>query len=161
MKVHFKEEFKNAHYELCETDVFPEKGNVTCVFALLQFEWKIYLTKNRRGWELPGWHIEKWEDFDQALQREMQEEAWTRVKNKRLFWYKKYTNYEKVPNRDGGFYPFPHSYILIYIAESTWEDVKIDCPDTLDYGLFSIEEALEKIDSKWTRKILEIMKDYL
>jgi hypothetical protein len=27
----------------------------------------------------------------------------------------------------------------------------------LDYWLFTIEEALKKVDSNWTRKIIEIM----
>ena len=124
---------------------------------MLTFEWKIYLTKNHRGWELPWGHIEKSENFDEALDREMAEEIWTKIKTKKLFGYKKYKNYEKVKNRDWGFYPFPYSYILFYIWKATWENYKIDCPDILDYGLFTIEEALKKVESEWTRKIIEIM----
>ena len=157
MKVHFKEEYSKFSYEFIEDGNFPERELVTCVFAMLHKEWKIYLTKNYRGWELPWGHIEKWENFDEALDREMAEEVWTGVKNKRLFWYKKYSNSEKSKNRDWGFYPFPNSYLIFYIWEATWENCKIDCPDTLDYGLFTFEEALEKVESKWTRKIIEIM----
>jgi len=157
-KLHFKEEFNDSYYEFIETQELPEKDLLTCIFAYVYLKWKVYLTKNHRGWELPGGHIEKWENFDEALDRELSEEIWTTIKSKKLFGYKKYFNSEKIANRDWGFYPFPNSYILFYIAESTWEDKKIHCHDTIDYWLFNIEEALEKIDSKWTRKILEIMK---
>jgi len=158
MQIHFKEEYKKFSYEFIEDGNFPERELVTCVFTMLYKEWKIYLTKNHRGWELPWGHIEKWENFDEALDREMAEEVWTGVKNKKLFWYKKYFNYEKIKNRDWGFYPFPYSYILFYIWEATGEDCKIECSDTLDYWLFNFEEALEKVESKWTKKIIEIMK---
>jgi len=106
---------------------------------------------------LPWGHIETGENFDEALTREMSEEIWTTVKNKKFFGYKKYYNSEKISNRDWWFYPFPNSYIIFYIAEWTWDDEKIECPDTLDYWLFTVEEALEKVESRWTKKILEVI----
>lgn len=157
MKTHFKEEYSNAYYEFIETDEIPKKDLVTCVFAFVSYKWKVYLTKNHRGWELPWGHIETGENFDEALTREMSEEIWTTIKNKIFFGYKKYYNSEKIENRDWWFYPFPNSYIIFYIAEWTWEDKKIECPDTLDYWLFTIEEALEKVNSRWTKKILEVI----
>ena len=158
MKNHFTEKHKHFEYDFIEHSEFLENEKLaTCVFSMLTFEWKIYLTKNHRGWELPWGHIEKGENFDEALAREMAEEIWTKIKNKKLFGYKKYKNYEKVKNRDWSFYPFPYSYILFYIWEATWENFKIDCPDTLDYWLFTIKEALKKVESEWTKKIIEIM----
>lgn len=161
MKKHFREDFENAFYEFYESeegdDAIPQEL-ITCVFAFVRFEWKVYLTKNFRGWELPWWHVEKWENLDEALVRELKEEVWTTAKTKKLFWYKKYTNHKKLPNRDWWFYPFPYSYILFYICEWTGDDAKIECPDTLDYWLFSYEEALEKIGSRGTKKLFTIMK---
>lgn len=160
MKKHFREDFEKAFYEfyeLWEKDDFSEEDLVTCVFALVKYKWQVYLTKNFRWWELPGGHVEKWETLDEALERELREEVWTTITSKKVYWYKKYTNSEKIPNRDGWFYPFPHSYILFYICEWTGETCKVDCPDTLDYWLFSYKEAVNRIDSKGTRKILEFM----
>ncbi len=160
MKQYFREDFENAFYWFCEHEKWdPDISHdlITCVFALVTYWDKLYLTKNHRGWELPWWHVETWENLEQALERELKEEVWTTIHSSSLFGYKKYTNYKKLPNREWWFYPFPHSYILFYIAEWTWEDHKIECPDTLDYGLFSYEEALEKIDSPKTRELVEII----
>jgi len=155
---HFTEKYEKFEYSFIENPEFLEDKNlVTCVSSMLTYKWKIYLTKNHRGWELPWGHIEKGENFDSALDREMAEEIWTKVKNKKLFWYKKYKNYNKIKNRDWGFYPFPYSYILFYIWEATGKECKIDCPDTLDYWLFTLKEALGKVESEWTRRIIEII----
>ncbi len=157
MKKYFEEKYEKFSYEFIKDKNFPEKKLVTCVFAMLKKSWKIYLTKNNRWWELPWWHIEKGENFDEALEREMNEEIGTWVKNKKLFWYKKYHNSETKKNRERGFYPFPNSYILFYIWEANWKNCKINCSDTLDYWLFSMEEALKMVEFEWTRKIIRIM----
>ena len=161
MKQYFEEKFEKFSYEFIWSKKFPEKELVTCVFAILTKDWKIYLTKNKRWWELPWWHIELWETFDEALEREMNEEIGTWIKSKELFWYKKYHNFEKVENREGSFYPFPNSYILFYIWKWNWKNCKINCSDTLDYWLFSIEEAIKIVKSEWTKKIIKIMIEEL
>jgi hypothetical protein len=48
MKNHFEKKYDKFSYEFIETSIIPEKDLVTCVFAMLIFEGKIYLTKNKR-----------------------------------------------------------------------------------------------------------------
>lgn len=157
MKVHFEKKYDKFSFEFIEDSNFPEKKLVTCVFALVKFEWKIYLTKNHRWWELPWWHIEWNETFDEALDREMWEEIWTKIENKKLWGYKKILNFKKTENRNGWFYPYPYSYILFYITEWTGDNYKIPCPDTIDYWLFTVEEALEKVNLGSNKNIINIL----
>jgi ADP-ribose pyrophosphatase YjhB (NUDIX family) len=157
-KTYFTKDFWNgSSFDFIKTDELPPRELVTCVFALVHEKWKLHLTKNHRWWELPWGHIEKWENFGEALEREMAEEIGTWIKNPVLFWYKRYSNTQWTPNREGGFYPFPHSYILLYICESNGVENKTHCPDTLDFGLFSLEEALNKIKSSSTSDITKVL----
>jgi 8-oxo-dGTP pyrophosphatase MutT (NUDIX family) len=56
--------------------------------AWIVFRWKKYLiTKNKRGGEIPAWHIELWETQVEALEREVMEEVWAKVISSKLIWY--------------------------------------------------------------------------
>lgn len=161
MKKYFTEEYEDYSYEFIKDNIYPNENLVTCIFAFVKFENKIYLTKNHRWWELPWWHIEKWESYNDALARELAEEIGTTIKTKTLFWYKKIINIKKVKNKDWNYYPFPNSYILFYICEWSWKKCKINCVDTIDYWLFSIKDAKEKMNFVWNRKIIWIIDDFL
>lgn len=159
MKKFFQNSFKHYSFEFIQDKNIPDLDLVTCVFAFVKSEWKIFLTKNHRWWELPWWHIEKWESLENALQREMKEEIWATVKNIKFFWYKKIINFEKIKNREWWFYPFPNSYILFYVCDLDEKNVKIDCEDTLDYWEFDLEKALDLVDED-NKKIIEIIYKY-
>lgn len=156
MKKFFQNSFKNYSFEFFQDEKIPDLNLVTCVFAFVKSEWKIFLTKNHRWWELPWWHIEEWENLEEALQREMREEIWVSVKNQKFFWYKKNTNFEKTKNRNWWFYPFSNSYILFYVCDLDEENLKIECKDTLEYWKFSYDECLELVDED-NKKIIKII----
>jgi len=156
MKSHFKSTYSDYAWEFIQDKNIPDLELITCVFALVKYKWKFFLTKNHRWWELPWWHIEKWENLKECLDREMMEEIWVKIENEKFFWYKKITNFEKVKNRDWWFYPFPNSYIIFYICDATCTNSKIFCPDTLDYWLFDYDEVLEMVDED-NKRIFEIM----
>jgi len=156
MKKHFKSTYSEYSWEFFQDEKIPDSDLITCVFAVVKYNWKFFLTKNHRWWELPWWHIEKWENLKECLDREMMEEIWVKVDNEKFFWYKKITNFEKTKNRDWWYYPFPNSYIVFYVCDAVCTNSKIFCPDTLDYWLFSYDEVLKKADED-NRKIFEII----
>ncbi len=159
MKPIFSHTYTNYSYEFFLDANLPDKDLVTCVFCVLTDESsKIWLTKNHRGWELPGGHIEVWEDFESALKREMQEEIGVEADDFILKGYKKITNFEKTKNREGGFYPFPHSYILYFIGKSVSKKVvpfPYEHDETEASDIFSLEEAYKIIDNPNNIEILK------
>ena len=156
MKKYFKNFFKHYSFEFIQDKKIPDLDLTTCVFALVKYNWKFFLTKNHRWWELPWWHIEKLENLKECLDREMMEEVWVKVDNEKFFWYKKITNFKETKDRDWGFYPFPNSYIVFYECDAVCLDSKISCPDTLDYWLFDLDEIFEMVNED-NKKIIKIM----
>lgn len=47
--------------------------------------YKILSTRNERGWDIPGGHVENSESLEAALERELLEEAGAAVRNPRQF----------------------------------------------------------------------------
>lgn len=159
MKIHFKKQLNDdLYYEFIEDSKIPDLEKITCVFSLVLFWDKVFLTKNHRWWELPWWHIENSENLEQALRREIREEVCTDIDTYKIFWYKKYYSKKKILKRDWWYYPFPNSYILFYISKSNWKihDL-LDYDETLDFWLFSIKDALEKVSLDEGRRKLEIL----
>ncbi len=101
------------------------------------------LTHNHRGWELPGGHIELGEGIEDALLRELREEAGFSPEIYKLFGYRKLTTRIPIPHaQQEGFYPFPISYIPYYAALSS---LPLDTPtgdpvEILDAKVFSLNE---------------------
>ena len=52
--------------------------------AILYIDNKILLLKNDRGWDLPGGHLEKDEDIEDGLVREIEEETGLKIKKESL-----------------------------------------------------------------------------
>lgn len=154
MKKIFSYSYKTWYsFEFFIDNKIPSYNLITCVFWIIfSKENKVWLTKNHRWWELPWWHIEPGEDLENALNRELKEELWIDTYNYTLIWYKKITNFKKIKNRYGWYYPFPNSYILFYIWYSNSDKIYSFCKDTIDSKLCSFEEAFEIIDSENDKK---------
>lgn len=71
----------NIPYDVFDETFIPPETDKLCSFALCFDEnWDIVLTKNRkRWWENPWWKLWTWEDYIEALKREILEETWYEV----------------------------------------------------------------------------------
>lgn len=139
---------ENVSWEFYLSDYLPERELCSAVFALLKHENKVILTRTRRGWEMPGGHIENNETIEDALQREIMEEAGANICRFKFIGYRKII--AKKPANDSKrnvHYPFPVSYIPHYvaIADTDLVDPTGDPDEVLDVHKFSLNE-LKKLE---------------
>lgn len=104
---------------------------VACVGFTPDLE-HVVLTRNHRGWENVGGHIEQGESLEDTLLREALEEGGYAPTNPQLFAHRKLTSTKPVPHNQlpGVFYPHPHTYIPYFVtivpgalAEPTGEEI--------------------------------------
>lgn len=62
-------------------DTTPPIDSVSSVHAIIFHSSKIVVIQNKRGLDIPGGHVEKNETLDEALRREIKEEAELDVEN--------------------------------------------------------------------------------
>jgi len=89
--------------------------NITSVMGAIFHEGKLLLTKPRRGWGLPGGHIEANESPEECLKRECIEEAGVEIDNLKLIGYWKT---RKLINLDSNKQYPNEGYQLLYIAQA-------------------------------------------
>lgn len=101
----------------------PDTSLCTAVYclAIIPSTKQVVLTRNHRGWEMLGGHIEPGETIEEALLRECLEEGGFTPENYQLFGYRRITAQRPVPHnqKENSFYPFPHGYIPHFIATSS------------------------------------------
>ncbi len=140
----------------------PEQAIATTATGLIIWDGKIVLVENiKRGWELPGGHIEEGESIEEALMRELQEEAGLEdIISLEMFGYNEIINpdTEKINKVNGKPYPKyaynPH-YIVIAKSKPT------GCQDgsCSQIGFFGSSDS-EVLESKVKDIILEGYKYY-
>lgn len=91
-----------------------EDQQITAVSALCTIDDHLILCRNHRWRDMTGWHIEPWETLEDALRREAYEEGGVHIDTYSLYWYIQRTSTVPLPRPDGGYYPYPHSYIPRY-----------------------------------------------
>jgi len=134
---------ENVSWEFHVSSHLPAADLCTATFCLaLQGDDKIVLTKTKRGWEMPGGHMEPGETLEEALFREAHEEGGYTPQQYKLFGYRKITSKKPIPTRAGREYPYPVSYIPHFIAKSDLplEDVHGEEDEVLDSGVFALSE---------------------
>lgn len=108
----------------------------------------IILTRNHRGWELPGGHIESGETLEEALFREVEEEGGVRIDNYSLFGYRKLYNRKPGTNRATG-EPYPKiAYIPHYISITNDQPIELDCEDCFEAKICTMtdEEVINSLN---------------
>lgn len=154
---------ENQSWELYQTTEVPDFALCTAVFclAILPDTKQIVLTRNHRGWEMLGGHIEPGETIEQALMRECLEEGGFIPEDYKLFGYRKITAKQLVPHnqKTDSFYPFPHSYIPHFIATSTRPLQEANGMEIIESRAFSFEELGSLALNARQRPILKAMLD--
>jgi|GEM_PF-571352 len=109
----------DVRWEFYLSNQLPEALPCTAVFCLALTSdepLRVVLTRNHRGWELLGGHLEPGESLEQALHREALEEGGFCVSSAQLFGYRAVTNLRPVANdHHGGSYP-PLACIPYFVA---------------------------------------------
>jgi len=109
----------NLSWEFYETTELPDATLCTAVYCLaLTADDGIVLTRNHRGWEMLGGHVERGETIEAALFRECLEEGGYVPESYRLFGYRRVTAKRPTQSPLGGYYPFPTTYIPHFVATS-------------------------------------------
>ena len=63
--------------------------NITSVTWFSYSQSDIYITRNKRWWEIPAGHIEEWETPIDSLHREIKEEIWWKILKENYVWFYK------------------------------------------------------------------------
>ena len=119
----------------------PEMAVATTATGLIVHEDKLMLVQTHRGWELPGGHIEEGETINEALMRELHEEAGlTKATSVKMFGYNEIINpdTEKINKATGRPYP-KRAYNPHFIVEAAEKPIGCQDQSCTDTGLFSID----------------------
>ena len=100
---------------LIKSEKLPPIELITSVVTLCFSGSKLLMIKHdERGWDIPGGHIEHVETLEEALRREVLEEAGATLSECKCFaHFKTQLNGPKPSNFK---YPYPTSYIICYLS---------------------------------------------
>lgn len=130
---------EDSRWEFCLSSTLPNKDLCTAVFCIPKVKEGLLLTKTKRGWELPGGHIEESENIIETLKRETLEEVGFFIQRAILYGYRKVITSKILYNKEGKAYPYPISYIPHFIVASDLEVRHTTGDDVLDSGAFAVE----------------------
>lgn len=114
--------------------VLPSNELVSSVFLIALKNSKILAIKNERGWDIPGGHVEEGETPEEALIREVQEEAGANFTDAKLLAIVESDNEEKYKNK----------FMLVYTTENFTLGEFIPSEDAFDREVMEIEDFLQR-----------------
>lgn len=161
--IKFSKEYWNdteSDIEFIHSNTFSSLLPITAVKAYIIKNEQLLLTKVKRGWDLPGGHIEEGETPEEALVREVMEETGGLLKNYSLLGYIKIlTKKDNDLNKD---YP-KESIMLHYLCT----DIQLNYNHKFnDYeaqeARFTPFQDIHKYHHNWTKmkqQILDLAKE--
>ncbi|GAA3404705.1 NUDIX hydrolase [Paenibacillus hodogayensis] len=122
------------------SDELPERQGVTGAFVLaFQGEALLLTQLKRRGWDIPGGHIEPGETPAETMRRECYEETGAVLDASGLLGYQRIRLHGTKP--DGYPYPHPDSYLVFYWATIARLEEVQENDEVQGRGLFAPREA--------------------
>lgn len=117
-----------------ENSLPTKKDLISAVFLLAIKGSKILAIKNDRGWEVPGGHVEPGETSEEALIREVEEEAGTTFSNAKLL--------AMIESNDQGKYK--DKVMLIYTTNNFKLKEFTPSEDAFERDVIEIKDFLER-----------------
>lgn len=99
----------------------------------------LMIEHRRRGWEIPGGHIDDGEEFETAMRRELLEETQMKSGALKAIGYLEKTALEDEPENCQ--YPYPLSYCIFYAGRITSEDKFQGDDSIIDSKFLDIKES--------------------
>lgn len=139
----------------------PENVIVTTATGLIIWENKIVLVEHKkRGWELPGGHIEEDEEIEGALYRELDEEVGLEhISSIKMFGYNEIINPDnnKINKATGKPYPkYAYNPHFIVIAK----EKPTGCKDGTCYRIGFFDVDSEEVKGSKVRDIIRLGYEY-
>jgi 8-oxo-dGTP pyrophosphatase MutT (NUDIX family) len=133
----------DTNWEFFVATYLPMDSVLSAAMGIPFYKDKIVLTRTKRGWEIPGGHIEEGEDLVSCLKRELLEEVGaTDIVSNRLFGYRKIINPDrKVYAMEGKRYP-RKTIVPYYLVDLGFEPVGPNAPDCFEFGLFDVYDPV-------------------
>ncbi|CAG7627258.1 RNA pyrophosphohydrolase [Paenibacillus solanacearum] len=124
------------------SDTLPERERITSAFVLAFRQGRLLLTQlHKRGWDIPGGHIEPGESPEEAVIRELYEETGAVIGAPELLGYKQIRLLGEKPERYP--YPYPDSYMVFYAAAVARLDAFAGTDEAAGRNLFEPEQAYQ------------------
>ncbi len=139
---------KPNEYHLVIDDKVPPPELITSALALV-FDGNQLLMTNltKRGWDVPGGHINSGELPEQTVQREVLEETGAYVRDLRIFGYDKFII--QAPKPEAYQYPYPVSYQIFYWGRIGQLEPFVPTQEAIGRKLFKPSEARQ---TNWVKR---------
>lgn len=118
--------------------ILPDKKFFSAVFLIALEGTKILAIKNDRGWDIPGGHIENGETPEEALAREVQEEAGVTFSDAKLFAIIQSNNQDIYKDK----------IMLIYITNNFTCGTFTPAPDAFGREVIEVKDFLQRYSGK-------------
>jgi len=133
-------EKSDTDWEFYLSDKLPDDAKISAMMGIPFWNGEIALTKTKRGWEIPGGHMEDGESADECLERELNEEIGSSViVSKKLFGFRQITNPDRKVYGTEERNNYPRKTVMPYYLVELGADPAGHCAeDCLDSGLFDV-----------------------